>query len=63
MSDLSLTRLVRNRDGAVPGDRCEKCGGRIGVYDTKRKAGWVFRYLWCASCRHKPKNNKMIDAE
>lgn len=66
MSVLSLTRLVRSRaDGPLPGDKCpcEECDGKIGVYDSRRRAGFIFRYLRCLKCRFYPHNNKLIDAD
>lgn len=66
MSHLGLTRLCRTReDGPLPGDRCPiaGCVGEIIVYDSRLRSGFRFRYLQCNTCKHKPHNNKMIDAE
>lgn len=64
--NLSLTRVCRSRaDGPLPGDNCpcKSCNGRIVVYSISHRGGFAIRYLCCNTCRRKPKNNKMIDAD
>ena len=52
-----VAALVSRSQSAQPGDRCD-CGGRVGVYCTRRVGGRRVQYLKCTACGAKPANNK-----
>lgn len=52
-----VSSLVSRSQSAQPGDACD-CGGRVGVYCTRRVGGRRVQYLRCRSCGAKPANNK-----
>ncbi|MGI6415347.1 MAG: hypothetical protein ACOX1P_11010 [Thermoguttaceae bacterium] len=52
-----VSSLVSRSQSAQPGDTCD-CGGRVGVYCTRRVGGRKIQYLKCTACGAKPANNK-----
>jgi RecJ-like exonuclease len=52
-----VSSLVSRSQSAQPGDTCD-CGGRVGVYCTRRVGGRRVQYLACRTCGAKPANNK-----
>lgn len=52
-----VSSLVSRSQSAKPGDTCE-CGGRVGVYCSRRIGGRKVQYLKCTACGAKPQNNK-----
>lgn len=42
------------------GDDCSRCGGRIGVLDTRVSGAWRTRWLGCHDCGFRPPDNKQI---
>jgi hypothetical protein len=52
-----VSSLVSRSQSAQPGDTCD-CGGRVGVYCTRRVGGRRVQYLKCTACGAKPANNK-----
>ena len=52
-----VSSLVSRSQSAQPGDTCD-CGGRVGVYCTRRVGGRRVQYLKCTACGAKPVGNK-----
>ena len=52
-----VSSLVSRSQSAQPGDTCD-CGGRVGVYCSRRVGGRRVQYLKCTACGAKPANNK-----
>ncbi len=52
-----VSSLVSRSQSAKPGDTCD-CGGRVGVYCSRRIGGRKIQYLKCTACGAKPANNK-----
>ena len=53
----ALVSRLPHSQSSKPGDTCD-CGGRVGVYCTRRVGGRRVQYLKCTACGAKPVGNK-----
>lgn len=52
--------LVSRPRSVQPGDRCDRCAGKLGVYHTHVADQKRVQYLRCRSCGTRPENNKRV---
>ena len=57
--DLVAALTARPRS-VQPGDRCDRCAGKLGVYHTHVADQKRVQYLRCRSCGTRPENNKRV---
>ena len=55
-----VAALVSRPRSVQPGDRCDRCDGKLGGYHTHVADQKRVQYLRCRACGTRPENNKRV---